>query len=164
MLVYATTKAPFKAPATLHRRPAAATLERHGIRPVARPHAELSPARPVAPGRAWLKIDEAWDDETASEAPTVGAVAPSRVEVWFEGLDPGTRYLVAIEVVCLLGATDARFDVSSSAAITDAFGVEPPDRTLMVVVDPAEDLEMVTLKPHNLSLWSLTAVTITEVN
>ncbi len=78
MLVYAPTKAPFKAPATLHRRLAAATLERHGIRPVARPHAELSPANPVAAGRAWL--------------------------------------------------------------------------------------EMVTLKPHNLPLWSLTAVTITEVN
>jgi hypothetical protein len=72
MLVYAPTKATFKAPATLHRRLTAATLERHGIRPVARPHAELSPANPVAAGRAWLEIDEAWDDETASEAPASG--------------------------------------------------------------------------------------------
>jgi hypothetical protein len=164
MLVYAPTNAPSKAQATMHRRLTATALQRRGIRPVARPHAELTPAEPVIAGRAWLEVSDGWDDVTGSEPSTTGVLSPSRVEVWLEGLNPGKRYLVTIEVVCLVGATDARFDVSSSATVADAFGVEPLDRTLMVVVDPSEDLEVVILEPHHLSLWSLTAVTISGVS
>ena len=80
------------------------------------------------------------------------------------GAKAGKPYLVAIDVVCLVGATDARFDVSSSATVINAFGVEPLDHTLMVVVDPADDLEVVILEPQNLSLWSLTSVTVAEVS
>ncbi len=161
MLVYAPTTTLSNAPPTLHRRLAGATLERHGIRPLSRPHAQLTPSNPVATGRAWLELEDEWDDE--NEPDDLGAVSPSRVEVWLEGLNPGKPYLVAIDVVCLVGATDARFDVSSSAAVTHAFGVEPLDRTLMVVVDPTDDLEVVILRPQHLSLWSLTSVTVTEV-
>ena len=164
MLVYAPTHAPSTVPTTLHRRLAAAALERNGIRPATRPHAELTPGNPVTAGRAWLELEEAWNDDLASDADGIGAVTPGRVEVWLEGLKPGTPYLVAIDVVCLVGATDARFDVSSSATVINAFGVEPLDRTLMVVVDPADDLEVVILEPQNLSLWSLTSVTVAEVS
>jgi hypothetical protein len=164
MLVYAPTNAPSKAPATMHRRLTATALERRGIRPVARPHAELTLVEPVIAGRAWLEISDGWDDATGSEPSTTGVLSPSRVEVWLEGVNPGKRYLVTIEVVCLVGATDARFDVSSSATVDDAFVVGPLDRTLMVVVAPSEDLEVVILEPHHLSLWSLTAVTIFGVS
>jgi hypothetical protein len=91
MLVYAPTNAPSNAPATMHRRLTATALERRGIRPVSRPHAELTPTEPLIPGRAWLEISDGWDDETGPESSTTGVVSPSRVEVWLEGLNPGKR-------------------------------------------------------------------------
>ncbi|MFL5761941.1 MAG: hypothetical protein ACJ789_19760 [Thermomicrobiales bacterium] len=122
-------------------------------------HVTLRPSVPWVKDRGWLNFIGNWHyfaQPPGDNASWVQAIAPSsagKLEVWIADLTPGSTYLVAIDVMSMVGGPNPAFNVGASDAAHAVVSASPPDQVLLTVIKPAMTMSLVTVEPLDLQAW-----------